>query len=125
MAISNQWFFTKTIIEWDKFAEATKNQFRVVSVKEYTDKKGELKDGLNLTLQVIYDQFDYGVDKNGKQREDNLFHNFNVTVLNRNHNVEKGDIISLLDFDKEHSFVISFDMILRFNDLKILQKNKG
>ncbi len=125
MGINNQWVFTKTIIEWDKISKATRNQYRVISVKDYTDKKQKLPDGLNITLQIIHDDMDYGVDKNGKARENNELMTFNVTVLNRKHQVQKGDIISLLDFDPENSFVIGFDMLLRFNDLKILQSSKG
>lgn len=39
MALINTWFFTKTIIDWDILRRGTTNKFRVVSVREYCDKK--------------------------------------------------------------------------------------
>ncbi len=122
MAIVNNWVFTKTSIEWEKFISATKNQYKVVSVRNYRDKKGNLPDGVSLTLQVIKDDYDYGVDKNGNQRETNLFQNFDVTVLNDSVQVVKGDYVALEGFIPEYSFVIGFDMILRFKSLKVLKK---
>lgn len=121
MSIVNSWNFTKTVFEWDKFAEATHNQYRVVSSRPYKDKKGILPDGIALTLQVTQDDFNYGADKDGNPRENNLFQNFDVTVLNNKIDVKKGDVIQLLDFDAVHSFVINFDLILRFKDAKVLK----
>lgn len=85
MSIVNSWNFTKTIFDWEKFARATQNQYRVVSERAYKDKKGKLPDGVNLTLQVVKDDFDYGKDKEGNPRESNLYQNFDVTVLNQCH----------------------------------------
>lgn len=125
MGLINTWFFQQKIILWDVIAEATKNQFRVVAVRDYTDKKGKLPDGLTLTLMVLHDDYDYGIDKSGKPRENNLYTTFDATVLTRAHTVKKGDIVKLLDFDVENSFAINFDMILRFRDLKVLQPQGG
>lgn len=110
MSIANSWNFIRTLFDWDKFAKVTHNQYRVVSSRPYKDKKGILPDGVSLTLQVIKDDFDYGVDKDGKQRENNLYQNFDVTVLNNKIDVKKGDIVQLLDFDESHSYVINFDV---------------
>lgn len=121
MSIANSWNFTRTVIDWDKFAQATHNQYKVVSSRPYKDKKGILPDGVSLTLQVVKDDFDYGVDKDGNSRENNLFQNFDVTVLNEKIDAKKGDMIQLLDFDEEHSYVIGFDMLLRFKDAKVLK----
>jgi len=121
MGIANSWNFTKTVIDWDKFAQATHNQYRVVSARPYKDKKGLLPDGVTLTLTVMKDDFDYGVDKNGNARENNLYQNFEATVLSDKINVKKGDMVQLLGFDAEHSYVINFDMLLRFKDAKVLQ----
>ena len=125
MSLINTWFFTKTIINWDAIAQATHNQYRVVSCRPYVDKKQILPEGITLTLQVLYDDFDYGNDKQGVPRENNIFQTFDVTVLNKNHNIKKGDYISLIGFDAEHSFAIGFDMLLRFKDLKVLQPSKS
>lgn len=121
MSIINNWAYSRQVIDWPKLKSATRNKFRVVSVREYVDKKGILPEGYTLTLMVMYDDFDYGVDKNGKPRENNVFQTFDVTVLNRKHPVKKGDFVALLDFDSEHSFVINFDLILRFKDYEVLQ----
>lgn len=121
MSIINAWNFTRTVIDWEKFSQATHNQYRVVSTRPYADKKGVLPNGVTLTLQVIKDDFDYGVDKEGKPRENNLFQNFDVTVLNDKVDAKKGDMVQLLNFDAEHSFVIDFNMYLRFKDAKVLR----
>lgn len=120
MALVNTWFFIKHVIDWEQIKKATGNKYRVVSVRPYVDKNGVLPDGINLTLTVLEDNFDYGLDKEGVPRENNLYQNFDATVLNRNHKVKKGDIVELVDFDAEHSFAINYDMLLRFKDLKVI-----
>lgn len=120
MSLVNTFLFTKTVIDWEAFAKATHNQYRVVSARPYTDKKGALPEGYTLTLMVLKDDFDYGVDKHGVERENNIFQNFDVTVLNRNNPVKKGDMVRLKDFDAEHSFAIGFDLLLRFRDYEVI-----
>jgi|GEM_PF-1806544 len=124
MGLINTWNFTKTIIDWEAIQKATHNQYRVVSVRPYVDKKGILPEGYTLTLMVLKDDFDYGLDKNGRPRENNVYCTFDATVLNRKTSVKKGDIIRLLDFDEEHSFAIGFDLLLRFKDYEVVQ-NQG
>lgn len=121
MALINTWFFTKTVIDWGAIEAATHNQYKVVSVRPYQDKKGKLPDGITMTLMVIKDTYDYGNSKDGKSRENNLYQNFEATVLNRNHAPKKGDTIKLIGFDSENSFAINFDLILRFADMEIIQ----
>ena len=120
MGLVNIHLFSRTVIEADKFLEATHNQYKVVSVREFIDKKGILPKGFNLTLMVIKDDFKYGVDKNGVERENNLYRNFEVTVLNQNTPIKKGDIVRLLDFDEEHSYVIKFDVLFRFRNYEVI-----
>lgn len=120
MALVNTFLFTKTIIDWETFSKAIHNQYRVVSARPYTDKKGVLPEGYTLTLMVLKDDYNYGKDKNGIERENNLYQNFDVTVLNRNSSVKKGDMVRLKDFDAEHSFVIGFDLLLRFRDYEVI-----
>ena len=125
MSLINTWYFTKTIVLRDIIAQYLFNQFRVVTVRDYVDKKGELPDGITMILTVLKDDFDYGIDKKtGKPRDSNLHMNFEVTVLNRKHQIKKGDIVSLLDFDSENSYAIGFDLLLRFGDLEIV-KSQG
>lgn len=122
MGLINSWVYQHTVIDGEALLEATRNQYRVVSVRPYADKKGILPDGYSLTLLVLADDYDYGLDKNGNPRENNQYQTFDVTVLNRDHEVKKGDFISLIGFDEEHSFVVGFDMILRFADFEIIKK---
>jgi len=120
MSLINTWYFTKTIINWATIEKATHNQYRVVSVRPYVDKKGSLPDGYLVTLMVLKDDFNYGVDKNGNLRESNLYQNFEATILSKKQVIKKGDIVRLLEFDAEHSFAINFDLILRFKDFEIV-----
>lgn len=123
MSLINTFVYTRTVIDWDKMAEALHNQFRVVSSRLYADKKGILPEGVTLTLTVLKDDFDYGIDKkNGKPRENNLYQNFDVTVLNRNHDFKKGDVIRLIGFDAENSFAIGYDLLMRFKDAELIQQ---
>ena len=121
MALANTFVFTHTVVDGEKFLEATHNQYKVVSVRPYVDKKGELPEGLNLTLMVMKDDYNYGVDKKGVPRENNELHNFDVTVLNRTKPIKKGDMVRLLGFDAEHSYAIGFDLLMRFKDYEVLQ----
>ncbi|MEE3467207.1 MAG: hypothetical protein VZQ83_02085 [Eubacterium sp.] len=121
MSIANSFMFTRTVVDGNKFLEVTHNQYKVVSVRPYVDKKGVLPDGLTFTLMVIKDDYDYGTDKNGKQRENNLFRNFDVTVFSRHDSPQKGDTIRLIDFDEENSFAINYDLLLRFKDFEIIK----
>ena len=120
MGIVNAFMFTNTVIDADKFLNATHNRYRVVSVRPYVDKKGVLPEGFNLTLQVLKDDMDYGIDKDGKVRENNLYQNFDVTVLSRQVEPKKGDMIKLSGFDSENSYVIGFDLLMRFRHIEVI-----
>lgn len=120
MALINTFFFTRNIIDAEKFLKATRNNYKVVSARPYNDKKGKLPDGVTLTLMVVADDFDYGKDKQGQPRENNLYQNFDVTVLNRKHTFKKGDMVRLVDFDAEHSYAIGFDLLMRFKDAELI-----
>ena len=122
MALAHQNHFVSTVINADAMLQAMGNEFLVVSSRDYSDKKGVLPDGKVLTLQVIQDSTDYGIDKKtGQPIENNVMQNFDVTVLNRNTELKRGDRVALLDFDAEHSYYIDFNLILRFKDCKKLQ----
>lgn len=127
MAITHVQEFTRTVILADKFLDGTGNRYKVVSVRPYSDKKGVLPDGYVLTLKVLHDAIDYGFDKDGNKRENNIDQNFDATVLSKHTPLQKGDYVALKDFDSEHSFAIGFDLILRFKDYEKLDaaKNEG
>lgn len=125
MGLINVFNYVKTVIEWEKIAEATGNKYRVVSVRDYTDRNGELRDGFTLTLMVLEDNYDYGVDKNGVERENNVFQNFDVTVLNRDKRPVKGDLVSLEGFLPDYSYYIDYNLILRFENFEILKEKNN
>lgn len=124
MSLVNIFKFTENKIKWNEIEKATHNQYRVVSVRPFTDKKGMLPEGYNLTLMVLKDDYDYGCDKNGVPRENNVFQNFDVTVLSRKSKPKKGDMIRLQGFDDEHSYVIGFDLLLRFKECELINVNE-
>lgn len=125
MALTNIHALTQTVILMDKFQEGTGNKYKVVSSRPYTDKKGVLPDGYTLTLKVLTDNIDYGFDKEGTPRENNVDQNFDVTVLAKHTPLQKGDYVALKDFDDDHSYAIGFDLILRFRDYEKISSNEG
>lgn len=118
MAIKNIKHFLNTF-NWNKFASATHNEYQVIFFREYVDKKGILPDGLTLTLQVIHDDYDYGFNDKGEKILDNTLNQFDVTVFIRKP-VQKGDLISLIGYDEDHTYYIDFNLILRFEDFEVL-----
>lgn len=123
MPISNAWTFTETNFKAEEFLNNTENIFRLVSQRPYVSKKDPNEKGVTLTLQITKDNTDYGVDKkNGFKRDNNVLNTFDVTVLNNSDRVDinKGDYVRLIEFIQEKSFVIGFDLILRFRDVEIV-----
>lgn len=128
MPISNAWVFTQTTFKAEEFLKNTSNMFRLVSQRPHISKKDPDEKGVTLTLQITKDDTDYGVDKKtGFKRDNNILNTFDVTVLNNKEriDVQKGEYVRLIDFIQEKSFVIGFDLILRFRDVeKINVKTK-
>lgn len=120
MAIQNSWFFTKTLFDAGLFLKVTGNEFMFVSAKPYQSKKNPEDKGTTLTLSIIHDNADYGVDKNGHKRDNNVLNTFEVTILNGQPEVplKKGEKVSLVGFIPEKSYVIGFDLLLRFKDVR-------
>ena len=120
MPIQNSWVYTQTQFDVKKFLEAMKNEFQFVSQKPYQSKKNPDDKGVTLTLLITHDSMDYGVDKNGHKRDNNVLNTFDVTILNGQSEVPftKGEKVSLVGFIPEKSYVIGFDLLLRFKDVK-------
>lgn len=120
MAISNSWFFTKTLFDAERFLKATGNNFQFVSAKPYQSKKNPEDKGSVLTLLITHDDTDYGVDKNGRKRDNNVLNTFDATILNGQSEVpfKKGEKVSLVGYIPEKSYVMGFDLLLRFRDVK-------
>ena len=120
MAIQNSWVYTKTTFNDEAFLKATNNTFQFVSQKPYQSKKNPEDKGVIVTLLILHDNTDYGKDKNGRKRENNVLETFDVTILNGHSELplKKGDKVSLVGFMPEKSYVIGFDLLLRFRDIK-------
>ena len=122
MGLVNAWIFTKTSFDWQRFNQGTHGKYRAVSVRDYHNKDGKLPDGLVVTLSVIADDNDYGVDKHtGEPRENNFMQNFEVTVLSDKVRPRKGDIVQLIEYDEDNSFVINFNIVLRFRGIRVIE----
>ncbi|WP_281202946.1 hypothetical protein [Cytobacillus kochii] len=121
MPIANAWVFTETKFKADEFLNNTGNIYRLVSQRPYVSKKEPDEKGVTLTLLITKDETDYGVDKKtGMKRDNNTLNTFDVTVLNNKEyiDVKKGEHVRLIDFIPEKSFIIGFDLILRFKDVE-------
>ena len=118
--IQNSWVYTQTKFDAEKFLEATGNEYLYVTQKPYQSKKNPDDKGFTLTLSIIHDSMDYGVDKNGRKRDNNGLSTFDVTILNGQSVLpfKKGDRVSLVGFIPEKSYVIGFDLLLRFRNVK-------
>lgn len=121
MPIANAWVFTETKFKADEFLNNTGNIYRLVSQRPYASKKEPDEKGVTLTLLITKDETDYGVDKKtGIKRDNNTLNTFDVTVLNNKEyiDVKKGEHVRLIDLIPEKSFIIGFDLILRFKDVE-------
>ncbi|WP_243131009.1 hypothetical protein [Leuconostoc citreum] len=82
---------------------------------------------MTLTLQVVKDTADYGIDKkSGLKRDNNVLNTFDVTVLNgvQRLDAQKGDVIRLGTMIVEKTFIIGFDLILRYKDVQVIKRAK-
>lgn len=121
MPIANAWVFTETKFKAKEFLTNTGNMYRLVSQRPYVSKKEPDEKGVTLTLAITKDSTDYGSDKKtALKRDNNILNTFDVTILNgKEHiSVKKGEYVRLIDFIPEKSFIIGFDLILRFKDVE-------
>lgn len=126
MALINSWVYTNTIFNVEKFLKATHNEYQFVAQKSFQSKKNLEERGVVVTLLVIHDDEDYGVDKKtGMKRDTNVLNSFDVTILNGKDSLsmKKGEKVTLVDFIEDKSFVIGFDLMLRFRDIKKIGGN--
>jgi len=114
--------YQQTRVLGDKFLKDTGNEYRVVTQRPYKDRKNRLPDGILLTLQITIDNNQY---KNGE--DDMTLGTFDAYVLCGTHDkgIKKGDIVSLHDFREDVSYYIDYSYILRFDDVKKIEKSGG
>ncbi|MGX7205222.1 hypothetical protein [Enterococcus pingfangensis] len=125
MPLQNTWIYTKTTFDDQKLKLNTGNQFILVSQRPYSSKKNPQDVGVSLTLQVVKDDGDYGVDKKtGMKRDNNVLNTFDVTILNniQRLDAQKGDIIRLGELLDDKTFIIGFDIILRYKNVQVIKR---
>lgn len=124
--LKNTFIFTKTIINGEELKKNFGNEFLFVSRRPYSDKKGVLPNGFQATLQVLKDSNDYGVDKNGNVRDNNLLETFEVTILDGTDGTQfsKGQKVKLGKFNSDASFAIGFDLIMRFDSMEAFKNDQ-
>ena len=120
MSIQNTWVYTHTTFDGEDFKISTGNLYQFVSQKPYQSKKFPEDKGATATLLIIHDEKNYGVDKNGRQRDNNILNTFDATILNGETVLpfKKGEKVSLGKFLPEKSYVIGFDVLLRFDSIR-------
>lgn len=120
MPIQNPWVYTRTLFEVDKFLKATGNIYQLVSQRPFSSKKNPDEKGVLVTLLITHDEADYGVDKNGNKRDNNVLNTFDVTILcgETSLPIRKGEKVSLGNYLPDKSYVIGFDLILRFDSIR-------
>lgn len=121
MPIQNSWVYTQTLFKAEEFKKMTRNVYQFVSQRPYVAKKDEKEKGVSVTLLIIHDDNDYGNDKStGNKRDSNVLNTFDVTILNGNTSLpfNKGDKVALGNYLPDKSFIIGFDLILRFDSIR-------
>lgn len=116
-----EYLYTKNVILWDEMVNNFGNVFRYISETPYHDKKGKLPDGVVLTLNILQDKGDYGINKDtGRPNPTNLGQNFQAIVLNgkKYTDLNNGDLVTLVDFDEENSYYYNYSLSLKFKDVK-------
>ena len=114
MALINSFIFTRTLVDGAQIVKNFGNNFVFAASRPYVDKKGILPNGFTATLQVTQDSTDYGLDKLGNPRENNVLQTFDVTVLDGSDgkHFKKGDHVKLKGFRQDVSYAVGFDLLL-------------
>ena len=129
MPIKNSYRYIKVQIDVERLLGDTLNKFLFVSQRPYkgkSDKEGNevIKPGANVTLQIISDISEPIVDKEtGEIKENNELETFDVTIEGCKYplSFKKGDKVSLGKFDKENSFYVNYNLILRFREIYLAE----
>lgn len=118
--LQNAWKYSETRFNAENFLKMTRNIYQFVGQKSFASKKHPEDKGVTVTLLILHDDMDYGVDKNGNKRDNNVLNTFDVTILNGQDTVpfRKGDKVSLGGFIADKSYVIGYDVLLRFAEIR-------
>lgn len=108
-------------IDWDGMNRDWGGKFAFVSQRPYKGKpEAGLAPGATVTLQILEDAHDHGVDKSGRARDNNVFETFPATIVGCAYPLpfNKGDTVKLDGFLPEASYYIDYSLILRFSAIE-------
>ena len=117
--------YIRTVIDWDSMNRDWGGSYILVSQRPYRGKpEAGLAPGATVTLQIMQDAHDHGVDKAGRPRDNNALETFSVTIVGCSYPLplQKGDKVKLGGFLPDSSYYIDFSLILRFSSIEKAQQ---
>lgn len=117
--------YIKTLIDWEGMDKDWGGSYTFVSQRPYKGKpEAGLAPGATVTLQIMQDAHDHGVDKSGRPRDNNTLETFSATVVGCTYPLpfNKGDMVKLGGFMSDASYYIDYSLILRFSSIEKAQQ---
>ena len=117
--------YIKTIIDWARMDKDWGGFYTFVGQRAYKGKpESGLAPGATVTLQIMQDAHDHGVDKSGRPRDNNALETFSATIVGCTYPLPlaKGDKVKLGGFLPDSSYYIDFSLILRFSSIEKVQQ---
>ena len=117
--------YIKTLIDWEGMDKDWGGSFIFVSQRPYKGKpEAGLGPGTTVTLQIMQDAHDHGVDKSGRPRDNNTLETFSATIVGCLYPLPfaKGDKVRLSGFMADSSYFIDYSLILRFSSIEKVQQ---
>lgn len=117
--------YIKTLIDWEGMDKDWGGSYTFVSQRPYKGKpEAGLAPGATVTLQIMQDAHDHGVDKSGRPRDNNTLETFSATVVGCTYPLpfNKGDMVKLGSFMSDASYYIDYSLILRFSSIEKAQQ---
>ena len=116
--------YVRTVIDWTAMDKDWGGSYTFVSQRPYKgNPEAGLAPGATVTLQIMQDAHDHGVDKSGRQRDNNTLEVFTATIVGCTYPLPfgKGDKVKLGGFLPDASYYIDFSLILRFSSIEKVQ----
>ena len=117
--------YIKTLIDWEGMDKDWGSSYTFVSQRPYKGKpEAGLAPGVTVTLQIMQDAHDHGVDKSGRKRDNNALETFSATIVGCPYPLPfaKGDKVKLSGFLSDASYYIDYALILRFSSIEKMQQ---
>ena len=116
--------YVRTVIDWNSMDKDWGGSYIFVSQRPYKGKpEAGLAPGATVTLQIMQDAHDHGVDKAGRPRDNNALETFSATIVGCTYPLPlaKGDKVKLSGFLPDASYYIDYSLILRFSAIEKVQ----